>query len=308
MQEGLALFFKQANAESLGLWQGEADGVIGHSRVASHSKTSSYFLQNAGKIDVEAALRDVSDLYAISDRAKDYIFIPVRANSVDVPNENGDCFTKTETLRYDSYLARRVFQSYLMKPHHINHRADNPRMARGFIVDVHYNDANAMPDKWRQKYEASTGVPQERDIFIEALIAVDASKDPFLAKGYRADTIRTFSMGCDCQSTRCSICGHRAASKSEFCTHIRGGNKLRWFPSPRLGGKRILAYEECEFVVYGELSAVDEPADPRADKEGPAFSLHASREASSEEVREYLRSRSDIPLHIKRALLRGHLP
>ena len=295
------MFIKHARATVLG----HVEGADPRKKTAS-SRTASYYLgEGMGKIDLEAALKDVSDLYAISDKPSDYIFVPARANSVDVPNENGDCFTLEESLRFDGHLARRVYQTYQLKPHHINHRADNPRMARGFVVDVHFNDRNPMPPEWRKKYEAATGNEHPKDIFVEALIAVDASKDPILADGYRRDVLRTFSMGCECDNTRCHVCGNIAFSKADFCNHIKGGNKRRFFPSKLFGGREVMAYEECNRVVYGELSGVDEPADPRAEKEGPAFSLQAAKKPDRRSLLAYLRENPhNIPQDIRSQLAR----
>jgi hypothetical protein len=291
-------FFRTAKVNSLGVF----DLTSGGNARTAFRKTGSYFLQNAGKIDLESALKDVADIYAISDRVGDYIFLPARASSVDVPNENGDCFTDAEMRRFNPALARKSYQTYLMKPHHINHRADNPRMSRGFVVDVHYNDQNPMPEKWRAYYKKSTGVDHTKDVFIEALIAVDTKKDPYLAEGYRTDAIRTFSMGCNCDRTRCHVCGNIAHDKREFCEHIARG-KRKFFPSKLFGGLSVMAYEECEDVVFDELSAVDEPADPRAEKGGPAFGLQASRQTV--DVLAYLRSNPDnIPHATRTELLR----
>jgi len=265
-------FFKTATARVLGSWQGESSSVH---RVASLSKTSSYFLQQAGNIDVAAILKDVSEAYKISDRPQDYLFIPVRANSVNVPNENGDGFSRAETLRFDTRIGRRVYQTYLLKPHHVNHRADNPRMARGVIVDVHFNDVNPMPPEWQARYEKSTGTRIARDEFVEALLAVDTTKDPYLSNGMKTGGIDAFSMGCECEQTRCNVCNHVARTRLEFCPHIRYGNKMKWFERP--SDKRVVqAFEWCEGVIYSELSAVDQPADPRALSGSDVFQLRAA--------------------------------
>jgi hypothetical protein len=274
------VFFKTARVAVIGSWEGTQAAF---SCTAGMEKVASYFLQQAGKIDIEGALRDVADAYQISKDPRDYLCIPVRANSVGIPNENGDGFSKDETLRFDHRLSRRVYQTYLLKPHHVNHRADNPRMARGFIVDAHYNDQNPMPPEWRQRYEASTGVAQPKDLFVEALLAVDTKKDPFLSKGLKTGVIKAFSMGCECEETQCSLpwCGKVATNRMEFCPHIRYGNKMQWFQDPQDAKRKLQAFEWCRGVCYSELSAVDQPADPRALSAGDVFQMRASQSGFS---------------------------
>jgi|SRR5579872_2112602 len=271
-------FFKTAKVAVLGGWEGEKPSQF--SRTAGLEKTASYFLQQAGRVDVESSLRDIADEYAISKDPRDYLYIPVRANSVNVPNENGDGFSSSESLRFDHRISRRVYQTYLLKPSHVNHRADNPRMARGFIVDAHYNDKNPMPAEWRKRYEASTGVDLPVDIFVEALLAIDTKKDPYLAKGLKLGTLKAFSMGCSCEKTQCSLpwCSKIATNKLEFCPHIRYGNKMQWFADPQNAKRKLQAFEWCLGTVYEELSTVDQPADPRALVAGDILQMRASAE------------------------------
>jgi len=298
-------FHKRAKVAILGSWEGTQANTL--TRTASLSKTASYYLQHAGKIDVESGLKDIADEYAISKDPRDFLYIPVRANSVGVPNENGDAFSRKESLRFDHKLGRRVYQTYLLKPHHVNHRADNPRMARGFIVDAHYNDQNPMPTEWRERYEASTGVAQPRDEFVEALLAVDMKKDPYLARGLKSGVIKAFSMGCECERTACSICGKVARNRLEFCPHIRYGNKMQWFADPNSPGKKIQAFEWCEGVNYSELSAVDQPADPRALTAGDVFQMRAAQEqqlrrAELMEIAAYAKTHPNLPPSVARLL------
>jgi hypothetical protein len=299
------MFRKVARVSVLGSWQGDTPARSMRRTAASES---SYFLQRAGAIDVEAALRDVAATYKISADPRHYLFFPVRANSVNVPNENGDGFSREESLRFDPRIGRRVYQTYLYKPGHVNHRADNPRMARGVIVDVHYNEATPMPADWRRRYEAATGGDLPKDEFVETLLAIDTQKDPQLAEGMQRGILNAFSMGCDCERTRCNVCGNVATKKSEFCPHIRAGNKLKWFR--RADGRVVQAFEWCEGVVYAELSAVDQPADPRALAAGDMFRLHAAlappsvlTPAERSQIEAFVRAnQADVPEPVARVL------
>jgi len=207
---------------------------------ASFSKTASHFQNEGIKIDVQASLDTVADTYKISKNPDDYVYVISRALTADVPNENHDNFPSEELLRFDAGNGCRVFQTFINKPNHINHRADDPTQARGVILDAHYNDIN--PD----------------DQFVEILVAVDKTKDTRLAESIQKNEVNSMSMGCYAELCICSVCGHEADSTDNLCPdHIRGGKKGKEFNG-------VKSFENCHKVSFNEESWVDEPADPQA--------------------------------------------
>jgi len=86
------------------------------------SQRRSYYLDGARKIDVAGKLREASTKYDISPHPSDYIYEAIRANSVNVPNDNHDAFSKAELLRFDHQRKMAVYLTYEGKPHHLNHR------------------------------------------------------------------------------------------------------------------------------------------------------------------------------------------
>ena len=233
---------------NLGFFKTSRADIIAHktnldsafSKSAAYTKTASFFQNEGIGIDVQAVLDDVADTYKISKNSSDYLFVISRALTADVPNENNDAFPKEELLRFDPQHGSRVFQTFINKPNHINHRADDPTQARGVIIDAHFNDINP------------------KDEFVEILVAVDKTKDKRLAEGIQKNDITSMSMGCFAEECECSICGHIAATTADLCPdHIRGGRKGKSFE-----GK--LAFEKCHQVCFQEESWVDDPADPSA--------------------------------------------
>lgn len=237
------MFRKTADVQSLGT--ATFDEVTGLRRVVastseeSAQSTKSYYVDGARKIDVKGMLKEASAKYDISDDPAHYIFEAIRANTVNVPNENHDGFHKNELLRFDTRLAKPVYLTYIGKPHHLNHKTDDPKRARGVILDSHYNDeapalANCPTCNHTTLEEAerdSSGIhcakcgSIAKDEFIEILVAVDTRKDPALARGIQAGILNAGSMGCNCASTVCNVCQHVARSTAEFCEHIRSGSK-----------------------------------------------------------------------------------
>lgn len=228
-------FIKYASVESLGV--ASFDG--GELRKIAGASNNSYYIDGARKLDIDGLLGKVADKYQISRNRDDYLFEAIRANTTNVPNDNHDAFHKTELLRFDTRLAMPVYMTYIGKPHHLNHKADDPKRARGFILDAHYNDTtpalDSCPTCHSKTAEASardaTGIhcakcgSVVKDEFVEILVGVDRKKDAALVEGIRSGVLNAGSMGCNCASTVCNVCDHVAHSVHEFCNHIRAGSK-----------------------------------------------------------------------------------
>lgn len=251
-------FKKIASAEVIG---------ISHkgnwSRKASKRYSSIYMDSDKSIIDMEAALDSVADVYAISRNPNDYLLIPVRANSSDRPNENLDGFQSEELLRYEPRLSKKVFETYLLKPHFVNHNSANFVLSRGALLDSYYNDLNPADDETKQIIFDATGKEVSNDEFVEVLIAIDTTKDPILAEAYRNGSVYRFSMGCDVDGTVCSECGNVATNVFEFCDHIK--NKMARRRVKNKFGRLVIPFEWCIGTIFAELSAVDDPADKTAE-------------------------------------------
>jgi len=186
-------------------------------------------------------LKAVSKVYNLSDNINDYIFPVPRAVTADEPNNNGDNFRHDELTRFSANHRCLVFQTFRNDPLHIEHAADDPKSARGYIPDAHYVTA------------------KDNDKHVLTVVAMDASKDPPLAEGLLSGEVDKFSMGCICDQVRCSYskCASPIAnSDRDLCDH------LKWYKMSTIDGELI--YEDCLGVEYQELSVVGNPADPKA--------------------------------------------
>lgn len=250
-------FYKTATVEVLGV---RNDSVW--SRTASN-KTSSHFMEDGLSLNLEAILDTVADTYRISRDPRDYLLIPCRACSADRPNENMDGWKREELLRFDPKIGRRVYSTFNMKPHYVNHNSANFSLSRGVILDSHFNDQNPASDLIKRAVFDATGKDVTQDEFIETLIAADITKDPHLAAAYKNGAVDRFSMGCDVSDTECSVCGRIATNTLQFCDHVRGKHSRRAYPLDGGKGERK-ASEWCRGTIFAELSAVDDPADKDA--------------------------------------------
>lgn len=188
----------------------------------------------------------VKDVYDVSGNVDDYVFVVGRAVTADVPNENLDAFSYMELMKMKED-GRFTYETFKLVPLLEEHDYSNiKRVAGGFVLDVYFDDV------------------VDDDKHVITLVAVDRiKKKGFVDKLLRGD-IGSFSMGCVCEQTRCSVCGHVAKSENEYCEHVK-----RKFITRE-------AFEWCEGVWYRELSIVKNPADKKAlskevcywDKEG----------------------------------------
>lgn len=226
------------------------------------NRTASVFMDE-GVLDIERALDTVADTYCISRNPDDYLLVPARAVSADRFNANRDGFAETELLRFDREIGRRVYQSFDLKPHFVNHQSGNNSVARGCVIDVHYNNVNPADDNLKQAIYLDSAKDVNTDNFVELLIAVDMTKDPALAEGYKSGIVKDFSMGADVTSTVCNVCGNEAFSEYQFCACVK--NKYSGRIHTLSDGRKVEAGEWCKGTRYAEISAVDDPADKSAE-------------------------------------------
>ena len=279
------MFKKTSNVEVLGV---STIGKMQSWQKVASGKYASAFMDGGSNINIEAALDTVADIYKISRNPEDYLFIPTRANSANRPNENLDGWQHQELLRFDEHVGRRVYQTYIMKPHFVNHNASSPALSRGVIIDSHFNDINAANDDVKRVVYASTGEERQQDEFVETLIAVDTTKDPALTEAYKNGSVYRFSMGCDVEATKCSIidCGNIATAKSQFCDHIRMKHARK--PVRCSDGQDRIAFEWCVGTIFTEESAVDDPADKTAEIQEGLLKIASSGVSLSNEEKNQI--------------------
>lgn len=253
------------NAAELGFVAANADAI---------PPRKSYYLDGARKIDVAAKLKEASTTYDISPHPSDYIYEAIRANSVNVPNDNHDSFSKSELLRFDVQKKKAVYLTYEGKPHHLNHQAANPKRARGVILDAHYNaDSPALENCPTCNHRTAEETERDpsgihcskcgsvvKDEFVEILVAVDTKKDAALIRGIQAGLLNAGSMGCSCSSTVCNVCDHVARTVQDFCEHIRGSSKGSLWLRQGSKFKRTTADEVRALM---KKSGLNSPRDPK---------------------------------------------
>lgn len=187
-------------------------------------------------------LEKAAGVYRISANPEDYVFVQVKALTLDLPNRNLYNFTSQELSSFDPSFAMATYKTFVGKPTYAHHEQVLPK-AKGAILGAD------MVDEGRYGYVVLT-------------TAWDKRKDPKLTAKIGDPNAHTFySMGCTAYQLVCSICGHAAPGKRNQCDHVK----------PPMRGTIIkgrLAYEDARKLVFSEQSVVDVPADSRASREG----------------------------------------
>lgn len=220
------MFLKTANVAIENVWK------INEQKDDKFVKASAYF--KFRDINLSDVLKEVAQDYCISLNPSDYVIVVARAVTANIPNENKDAFHKRELLDMkDSGIF--TYETFKFAPLLEEHNYSNVReVCGGIILDSYYDDR----------------IPTDEKVL--TLVAVDGVKKRAFVESLVNDKIGTFSMGCVCERTRCSVCNNLAFDASQFCWHVRNKFAMRD------------AFEWCEGVIFRELSIVSQPADSRA--------------------------------------------
>jgi len=247
-------FYKTAQTPIVSVYQASGRFNKRAAQNADMTEQEDEAVKTALNILSKDVLKAVSKVYNISENINDYIFPVPRAVTADEPNNNGDNFRHDELIRFSPNHRCLVFQTFRNDPLHVEHAAEDPKTARGYIPDAHYVTS------------------RDKDKHVLTIVAMDTTKDMPLAEGLLSGEIDTFSMGCICDQVRCSYskCAHPIAnSDRDLCDH------LKWYKMSTIDGELI--YEDCLGVEYQELSVVGNPADPKAKTQ--ALLKYATRKA-----------------------------
>lgn len=118
---------------------GSAEYAIGKPVEAfKFKKSGSKVTASAGDIEkpVETRwIKSCAEAYNISDDISDYIIVPVPIVTVAVPNRNLQAFPLDAVTAWSNDEGRIAYQTFIGKPLHLDHKNDNPKEAKGVILD-----------------------------------------------------------------------------------------------------------------------------------------------------------------------------
>lgn len=216
-------------------------GFIEGHQLEVHSEPGSHVLKVAGEglkncscstLDL-SWLRGAAKAYEISPSIKDYVIVEVPCVVANYPNRNMDSFPYSELMEWRIPMSRYAYQTFIGKPAHTNHNNQDPKQAKGVILDA-------------------VLTPVLGKLHVKLLKAFDRSKDPQLADNIQKAKMVGHSMGALVERTVCSLpwCGFESDGR-QTCEHIAGGE----------GKGRIinghLVYEDMKDFFFIESSLIE---------------------------------------------------
>ncbi|AQT28621.1 putative endolysin [Erwinia phage vB_EamM_Yoloswag] len=192
-------------------------------------------------IDINTWLRPASEVYNTSSDIRDYIIVPVPVNISELPNTNGDAFSKREWLRFNHDEGRLSYQTFKGKPTFIEHNNKDHTKAMGIIFDSHLSPLRG----FRGDHARLT-----------LLMGFDRTRCPERCDRILRGELNTYSKGTTYKAYQCSICGALVTPRQRnFCEHTAFNKPA--FLDPRSGK---LTYRDCIGLRGFECSSVDDPA------------------------------------------------
>lgn len=143
-----------------------------------------------GSMLKQASIDGISEKYD-----PDFFYVRVRAISAGEyfgSNKNADYFSEAELVKsHHTFLDAHVFK---------NHENKDVAKAIGSIVSSNWNNDMKC---------------------VELIIKIDRSLAPTIVRGFEKGFTTDVSMGCRVDHTVCSICGNKAKTRAEFCSHVK---------------------------------------------------------------------------------------
>jgi hypothetical protein len=200
---------------------------------------------------------------------KTYILVlAMGASEFYGPNRNGDAFKESELLKTHKTFETNahVYKSHVNK---------DPAKSYGKIVKSFYN-----PDMHR----------------VELILEIDNAKAPDIVEKVNSGRSVAVSMGCKIKYDVCTICGNKAPTRAQYCTHLRNElNKI--YPDGR-----IVAADNPNPKFF-DISIVWRPADKTgymlkkvaySEEDGPSSAWLAEKQAARVILAKYLNKAAEI--------------
>jgi hypothetical protein len=163
------------------------------------------------------------DLVAEMQKHPDALWIRVKAIEADIPNDNGDYFSREEIIKsYKSFEGCPVFTN------HENSKVEN---AKGKVVKAEWDD---------------------REGAVYCTMFIDRQANPPLCRAIEEGYVTDVSMGTQVDYSTCSVCEKKALTADDYCPHVKT------MKGRMIDGKKV--FEKNYGLKFIEISVVTDGA------------------------------------------------
>jgi len=177
-------------------------------------------------------LASAAKIYDISPNIHDYVCIPVPIVTAEIPNRNSQAFEFKDLISFDPTVGRMLYQTFIGKPTHIDHKNSILNKAKGINLD-----AALVPMK---KYKL---------VKIFVLAAFDRSKDIELVGNILDKKRNCYSMGALAQAFQ-PLVGDTLISTEKGLQELRNVNSGTLVETTE-------GLQKCEGKVYQGIKPVN---------------------------------------------------
>ncbi len=171
-----------------------------------------------------------SELSKITKYDPDYRFIRVRAiGNLEVDGDNANC----DAFPYSEFIDERDgygYKSFIGKNAFREHQSDDINNSIGYLPEAYLNafDLRQYAERNWSALDSKERIDilnfdNQKDGSIEVLMAIDASREPVIARKIDKGEPLGVSMGTNITHSTCSVCGNTAYFEPEYCNHIAYG-------------------------------------------------------------------------------------
>jgi hypothetical protein len=181
---------------------------------------------------IKTASNDIQNKWASLDKDpnKSYLHVIAMTDSTKYgPNNNGDFFYGDDLRKYHPSF---IENAYVFL-HHVN---KDPKKSLGKPIYSFYNEN-------MHRVELILAIDKDKPLSAKTVASIKADEDIYV------------SMGVKVSHDICSICGNKARTRKEYCTHLRY-NMKKILPD----GRQVYAINPAPLKFF-DISVVSKPAD-----------------------------------------------
>lgn len=201
--------------------------ILSHNDHGGHDATKIDIIKTAASFHGQISRDGQGNVDLVAEMAKhpDALWVRVKAIEADVPNDNGDCFSREEIIK--------AYKSFEGVPVFTNHENNKVELAKGKVVKADWDD---------------------REGSVYCTMYIDRAANGPLCRAVEEGYVTDVSMGTQVDYSVCSICDKKALTADDYCDHVKT------LKGRSIDGRKV--FEKNYGLKFIEISVVTDGACP----------------------------------------------